>query len=192
MQERFYQQDTIVKKAVEMLLVFPDDMQSVIAQGISHVTDQEFMTSRLNKHVQSLGAEKVMALFKSKQKKRDYDNNPQVHQMMNDLMILSPENRRFACEKMIELIGFITEYLQLCQAQPAAPKMETVENITETYVKMDKRACQEFMLALKKEFMNKLDNRSSSLSASKELMDTFRKEAVKDEGEGMKILGDSV
>jgi len=189
MKRRFYEEDRIVNQAIDMMLVFPDDLQSVIAQGVSRITDKEFLTSRLNKHVQSLGADVVLALYKSKQKQRGYDTNQYFHQMLNDLLVLSPENRHFVCEKVMELMGFITEYLQTCKVYAINPERETVDAITSTYVKLDKMACAQFIRALKKEFMDRLDSKAP-VAQVHEKRDKSVREAVKDEGQGMKIRGD--
>jgi hypothetical protein len=39
---RFYDQEPSVSQAVELLLVLPNELQSIIADGISMIAEQEF------------------------------------------------------------------------------------------------------------------------------------------------------
>jgi len=82
---RFYDQEPSVSQAVELLLVLPQEMQSIIADGISLIAEQEFRANELMKELKSLGTEKVLAVYKSKQKKRAYDKNHAVHRAINYL-----------------------------------------------------------------------------------------------------------
>lgn len=133
--KRFYDQEPTTSRAVELLLVFPPDLQSVIADGISMLAEQTFKISDMLKELKSLGTENVLAFYKSKQRKRDYDQIPAVHKAINDLMILTPENRIFMARKILGLMTHLQEYLRACKRHASVPSVSTIRETIHLYAR---------------------------------------------------------
>lgn len=147
LKRRFYEKHSAVSQAVESLLLFPDDIQRIIAKGFSTIAERDCQAAEIMKEFKSLGTDKVLALYKSKTKKRKYDQNPITHQAMNYLMIMSDESQIFMAGKIMELVGFMQDYLKLCKRHAVTPQRESVETISNTYVM---RGATEAKIFLKK------------------------------------------
>lgn len=115
--------------------MFPPDLQSVIADGISMLAEQTFKISDILKELKSLGTENVLAFYKSKQRKRDYDQIPAVHKAINDLMILTPENRIFLAHKILGLMAHLQEYLRACKRHASVPSVDTIRETILLYAR---------------------------------------------------------
>jgi hypothetical protein len=107
LQKRFYESDPVLQEAVRHLLLFPDGIQTILASGISNIIEQNDRTKEHLHESKTLGREKILALYKSHGKQRSYDNNPAMHKLMNDLMMMDSENRQSIAKQMIELIQCI-------------------------------------------------------------------------------------
>ncbi len=131
---RFYDQEPSVSRAVELLLIFPDDIQTLIASGISSMAEQAFQVNDLLRELKSLGTETVLAFYKSKQRKRNYDQNPVVHKALNDLMVLSPENRTFLSRKVLGLMTHLHDYLSICKQYAVEASLTIMQEAIQLYV----------------------------------------------------------
>lgn len=116
------------------MMAFPDEFKTIICDGISILAEREFKVNEMISQFKSLGSDKVLALFKSKQRKRDYDAHPAMHQTMNYLFVLSPEHKMFMANHIISLVEVVQDYLRLCQRTQHAPESESVGVITKAYV----------------------------------------------------------
>lgn len=149
---RFYDRDASVSKAVQLLLLLPFEMQSIIAEGVAWLAEQEFRANELIRELKSLGTEKVLALYKSKQRKRDYDKNPAVHKAINYLLVLSEENRIWIAQHLIGLIGCLQDYLKACRIHAATPSREAVDSLTSVYIDSGPAKVKAYLKTLEAEF----------------------------------------
>jgi hypothetical protein len=216
-QQRFYEKTPIVKQAVDAMFLFPGDIQGVIARGFSLIAEKDCKAKEMMDNLKTLGTDKVLAMYKSKQKKRHYDQNPDTHQAMNYLMIMNPESQVFIASKVIEMMGFMQEYLQLCKTYAQSPERESIHAISDTYVHQGPKEARVFLSSLNTEFRNRLlglqpasnppithplENKAplasvASAAAGTTSIRTTRNgnedgfgEAIRSEKAGMKIKGD--
>jgi hypothetical protein len=155
-QLRFYEKDPTVRRAVEALFLFPEDIKRVLSGGFALMAEQDCHMSEVDNRGKTLGAEKILSLHKSKQKKRPYDNCPITHKAMNYLMLMTPESRIYLAEKVIELMGFMQEYLKLCQSYSTLPDEKVVQGITDIYVNKGAAETRVFLGILSSEFKHRL------------------------------------
>ena len=66
--------------------------------------------------LRSVGVEKVLGLHKAKQKRRDYDRNPAMHQLMQDLSVLSPEALTVFSEDVLSVTMMVKDYVEAHQS----------------------------------------------------------------------------
>lgn len=156
---RWYDQDPEASKAVNMLLVFPPEIQSILGEGMSLLAEKQFKADEFLNDIKSLGTEKVMALYKSAQKKRDYDSQPGVHKMMNYLTFMVPENRTFMLAKTHEVAGFIVEYLQECQKYRQEPALCDVQTMTHEFVEKGSWEAQEYLKTFRTNLIQTIQNK---------------------------------
>jgi len=194
MNRRFYDQDPTVAQAVSLLLMFPPELQTVIAKAFAAIAERDFNMLEIMKEFRSLGTAKVLALHMSKQKKRAYDQDPLVHQAMNYLMLMESRSRQRIAERILVLVGHIQEYLTNCKTFNVAPSTQTVEKIADVYVQFGTEHVKEFLAALKRRMEEGVPEApvpTPETSPAETPPDSAAKgpgENIKDEG-GMKIKG---
>lgn len=132
--KRFYDQEPTVLRAVELLLIFPRELQALIADGISTLAERNFKISVLVKELKTLGTENVLALYKARQRKRAYDQVPAVHKAINELMILTPVDRVFLSRKVLGLMHHLQDYLIACKEHGSSPSPVTIRETVAIYV----------------------------------------------------------
>ncbi|HEY9685410.1 MAG TPA: hypothetical protein V6C52_00395 [Coleofasciculaceae cyanobacterium] len=154
--QRFYEQEPVVAQAVGLMFLFPEPMQEIIALGLSQIASQECQAHEVMNNVKSLGSEHVLSLYKSKRKRRNYDQNQIIHQAINHLFVLSPENRVFVSHKVIELVGFIQEFLKATNTLPSNANLRTMNQMMEIYVGFGPDESRQFLDALQDQFLRSL------------------------------------
>ncbi len=163
---RFYDRDVNVSRAVELLLVLPFDLQSIIADGIAFIAEQEFRANELLRELKSLGTEKVLAVYKSKQRKRDYDKNPAMHKAINYLMVLSDDNRLWMAKKIVGLVAHLKEYLQTCRLYSMSPTQQGVGSLTRAYTHQGAEEVKLYLKAVEAEFIRQGLRKIHAVSAA--------------------------
>jgi hypothetical protein len=132
---RFYDKTPVIKQAVDAFLLFPDEIQQMIADGFSEVARRDCQALELANNLKSLGAELVLALYKSKRKQRGYDRHAHAHQALNDLMVVSDENRILLANTMLDIMRLVREYLALCRDYGLIPQKDIIRAISAAYAK---------------------------------------------------------
>lgn len=174
--KRFYDGEPSTSQAVDLMLKFPDELQTVLANSMSMVAEGDYKADEILNDLKSLGTEKVLALYKSKQKKRDYDKNPSFHRAMNYMMVMTPQNRQAISGKVLVLMGHVQEYLKVCKEKGVNPSVSTIENLAEVYVKQGNDQAKSFI---------------DTVAVAPEAEDKRNmEESVKSEDLGMRIKGE--
>lgn len=138
-QLRFYEKNPTVKQAVTLLFKFPADIRTILAKGFCAIAEKDFRAGELIHDLKSLGKEKVLALYKSRLKRREYDSCPWLSKAMNYLMILEPSDQWFLAVKLQEMIDVVRDYLVACKASGMAIRLHLVECLTNTYAECGAR-----------------------------------------------------
>ena len=154
--KRWYDRNPKLSMAVRLMLILPDEIKSILAEGTMIIANREFKISEKENSFRTLGPEKVMGIYKSKNKRREYDHNPTLHKAMNYLYIMSEGNQDYMASHIVALVGFIQYYLSTCQAFEAEPSLEDVATITKLYIDMGKIEVEDFLGKLRQEFHNRL------------------------------------
>jgi len=131
--KRWYDQNKTLSTSIQMLESFPMEIQGLIADSMIVVAERECKADKLMDELKSLGAEVVLGLYKSKNKRRGYDDNPSMHKAMNYLYILPDTNRTFMGEQIRDVIQHVYTYFQACKSANIEPNLQDVATITKTY-----------------------------------------------------------
>lgn len=132
--KRWYEKNPDVHRAVLALEKFPDEIQTIIARGVMLMAFKWFKADDLLSSFKSVGKDKVLGLHKSKNKRRPYDQNPELHKAMSYMYVLTSDEQDFIARKIISLSRVILEYLKLCHQHQAPPRNQDVETFTQQYV----------------------------------------------------------
>jgi hypothetical protein len=184
--ERYYEKNPTVKKAVTLLFKFPPDIKSVLARGFCAIAENDFDAHILLQDLKSLGQEKVLALYKSNLKRREYDHDPYLSRAMNYLMILSPDNQFFLASKVLEMMAVVRDYMVLCKKYSTAIQQKLVEKITRIYVTCGLEEAAEFVSQVRREFEHLVAR--AKIGKSQLLpSDLLPSESITSENTGMRI-----
>ncbi len=132
--KRWYDKNPATSKALSFMFELPDGMMVIVCDGIIHLVERDLKEKEDLRSYRSLGSEKVLALYKSKQRNRNYDKNPTVHKMVNYLYQLTDENRQFMAHHLLTLIRLVQTYLEACQKNDYPSQLDDVREVVSTYV----------------------------------------------------------
>lgn len=149
---RFYEKNPTVKKAVETLMQLPDSARGIVSKGFCQIAEREFSAHLLIQDYRELGRERVLALYKSRLKRRPQDNEPYFHKAMNYLMVLTPDNQWFISMKLQSLCDMMTDYLSLCRSHMLPVQVAIAEHITDMYVSFGAVEAKEVITKVAREF----------------------------------------
>ncbi|WP_373532716.1 hypothetical protein [Vampirovibrio sp.] len=153
---RWYDSRPKLSQAARLLFTFPDEIKSIISEAVLIIADREFRQDEKERHIRSLGYEKILALHKSKSRRREYDENQHLHQAMNYLYLLSEDNREFMAEHILKMVRYIQHYLETCMITQTAPSLDEIAEITTLYIKSGDESVKLFLKNLRHEFCEKL------------------------------------
>lgn len=185
-QKRWYDHDTHVATAVDLVMKFPPEIQSIIFKGIYMLAEKEFRANELMNEFKTLGTEKVLAMYKSKEKKRIYDQDPNTHKAMNYLYLLSEQNRKLMAHHILSLMGVMQDYLKVCQNAKQAPKSGEVASLTDSYVDSGIQAAKSMLAELENIYLST----AASPKPTPEIPE--RGQRVADGGADLKITGSTL
>jgi len=121
----------MVCQAIDIIPMLPEEVQSAVARGITMLAISDHDGENLLK---SLGAEQILPMYKSKKKRRGYDQIHALHQALNYLRVLTSEQRIEVCKKVIDIAGHVQYYLDVCNRVDQAPQLSHVEKARDTYI----------------------------------------------------------
>lgn len=142
---RWYDKRPTVARSVETLEQFPSEIQTVIADGVAQIAEDEFNVGETMNMFRSLGREKIMALYKSKNKARSYDKNPSFHKIMNYMTILPETHQDCMATHILCLSDHTANYLQLCQKLRTPPEVRTLQKLRDAYVTFGNERAHRFI-----------------------------------------------
>lgn len=186
--QRWYDSRPKMSQAARLMFAFPDEIQTIISEATLFIADREFRENERERSVRSLGREKVLGLHKSKNRRREYDDNPHLHQAMNYLYVLSEDNREFIAEHILKMVRYIQHYLETCQITEIAPRIEEVAEVTRMYVQSGEKEVEIFLKKLREEFLRKMiAGKSPNMGEPKDAIVKFLDDMATQDRTGMKI-----
>lgn len=182
---RWYDSRPKMSQAAKLLFAFPDELKSILSEAILTIGDREFSEKKWERLARSLGREKIMGLHKSKNKRREYDENPGLHAAMNALYVLSEDNREILAEHIIKMVRFIQHYLESCQITQTAPELEEVAEVTRQYIYSGEKKVQTFLENLRYELLEQM--KKDQEPELEDVEQALREGVAKEDGSGMKV-----
>jgi hypothetical protein len=149
---RWYDSTPELKQSVGLLESFPDEIRMVVATGLVELAERKFQADKLMSSRKSLGPDKVLGIYKSKNKRRALDREPACHQTLNYFYALSDENRLRLAKLARELATYIYRYTRACRDWEQAFLVEDVAHLARHFVDMGDEEAQRFLHALEKQF----------------------------------------
>ena len=126
-QKRWYDQYDRIAHSIGLIEEFPPPFQRVLGESIIAIAENQCQVKNLMGELRELGPEKVLGLFKSKNKQRKYDSLPEVHQGINYMYILPDEERLLIAEQLIELAEKMGMGRARARGSEASPSQRHIE-----------------------------------------------------------------
>src|SRR5690606_12362088 len=127
--KRWYDRQPRLASAVTLSVLLPEEVQRMIGEALVLIEDRERMLHTQDSTCKTLGSEKIMGIHKSKNKRREYDQNETLHKAMNCLYILSDDNQDLMADHILSMIDYIRQYFAACQEFKVSPSMEEVADL---------------------------------------------------------------
>lgn len=159
---RWYDQQAELSRCVGLLAAFPPEVQNIVADGMIDLAEREFEVHTLLKSLKSLGPETVLGIYKSKNKRRQLDQAPHMHQALNYFYILSAENRLFLAQLTIDLVSYIYRYFEACRQYREDSSADHLLVLTRKYVQNGGPEAQKFLDGLQKQFSESIRSKPRS------------------------------
>ncbi|WP_303675052.1 hypothetical protein [Vampirovibrio chlorellavorus] len=149
MNQRFYDQDVLLKESIQLASQLPKDAQAVVVKGFNWIATHQFQADTRLGDLKSLGTEVVLPLYKSKSKRRLYDAMPAFHMAINYLRVLRPEERHQVADRLITFNRLVVDYIEKCTFTAFLPDHHRLNKISETFLPMEKERAQDYLLSVR-------------------------------------------
>ena len=172
--KRWYDRQPKLAQGVRMLILLPDEIRTIIGGALIVLANNEFDVNKHSAALRSLGNEKVIGLHKSKNRRREYDDNETLHKAMNYLYLLSDHGQDFMANHILRMMKYIQVYFSACVEFKVNSSPEDIATLTTTYVSSGEAGVIRFLEALREEFYYKLISKSQSAQGSTDLLSTIQ------------------
>lgn len=154
--KRWYDRQPKLSQAFKLIILLPDEIRSIISESLMLIANREFDANERENSFRTLGSDKILGVHKSKNRRREYDQNELLHKAMNYLYVLSDDNQDFMADHILKMVAYIQKYFATCQEFKAEPTLEAVAQVTHTYVEKGTTEVERFLSTLREEFYLKL------------------------------------
>jgi hypothetical protein len=112
--QRWYDKDPLVSRAISSIVDLPQEYQILFSELITQFTKRIKETRKRNSEAVSIGTDRVLALYKSKTKKRSTDQDEHIYRAFWYLGMLEDVLRDFVSERIGHAILGVNRYLHHC------------------------------------------------------------------------------
>lgn len=99
--------------------------------------------------LKTIGADKVMALYKSKRKLRKMDQHPRLHKVVNYIYIMDENERTYMGSSIQGMVLVIADYLQWCRNSKEQLSPLLVQHLCKNYVEYGNGGAQHILNDIK-------------------------------------------
>ncbi|WMU93401.1 hypothetical protein EMOOHJMP_00208 [Microcystis phage MaAM05] len=131
---RWYEAEQDIALSVEMIVGFPTIYKTLMGSILSRLADKHCQASQLLQNPGTLPPEKVLSLFKAKNKARSYDKIESVHHAMNCLYVLPEAQRALVATQVIAVVDHFMEYFAICQHTGQAVDHAILQGISDSFI----------------------------------------------------------
>lgn len=154
--QRLYDRNPELAQSVKMLTLMPDEVRSIISEGILTLIQDEVREVMREKHYRSIGSYKILGLHKTQNRRRAYDQNPILRKAISRLYILSDDAQDTIGKHILAILNFIHRYFEDCTELEQPLSLEDIAAITNRYIENGSEEVEKFLKSLRNEFYIKL------------------------------------
>jgi len=154
--QRLYDRSPELVQAVKVLTLMPDEVRSIVSEGILTLIQEEFKETMREKHYRSIGSYKILGLHKTQNRRRAYDQNPILRKAISRLYILSDSAQDTIGKHIVAILEFIQRYFEDCTELQQELSLDDIAAITNRYIENGSEDVEQFLKSLRNEFYIKL------------------------------------
>lgn len=131
--ERWYDADPTSANTIGWLIAFPIQVAQILAMSLNQMADQLHYQQAEAEALKSIGADKVLSLYLSRQKRRMSDQNPELFTFLNRLKSLQGQHQQSLMSHTTALVTGTRLYLKFCVNEGIAPSSRVLEGLIDSY-----------------------------------------------------------
>jgi hypothetical protein len=128
--QRWYKRNPQLECSVRLLMLFTSPYNEVLFKAFKIMREVDIQIRIKQAGSQSLGEDKVLGLFKSKKKRRDYDQDPLTHRIMNEYWLLSEEHQNKMAILILQSVHLVFLYIKQFTAVQENPSLEDIARLS--------------------------------------------------------------
>ena len=114
-----------LSEAIELLESIPEDIRPYIADALTGKAERDFHAQDILDSLKSLGKEKIMSLHQAQKKRRNYDQDINLHQIVNTFLILPEDAQESIAADFLEFTSLMVEYMANCEHLNWNPRLKS-------------------------------------------------------------------
>jgi hypothetical protein len=142
---RWYDQEPELSALVQTMSHQSSEDQRLYCRMIIQVYTDWREAQYLAGNQLSIGPERHMALHKSKNKRRWYDEDPLIHRAFNYLYILDEETRYYLARQLNRTTQRIKEYRSLCMSYGRNSSTSEIRSLIQISMSQTEEATQQYL-----------------------------------------------
>ncbi len=127
---RWYDQQANWSQSVDLLSRFPDNIQDEVAESMIRYAQREFNIDDLANSLKSVGPEKVLGVYKSREKRRKLDESSRVYKALTCYYVLGEEERNQMAFFVYRVTKEVFHYLEVCREGSFLPLESDIMELT--------------------------------------------------------------
>jgi hypothetical protein len=137
-----------LSRLVDLLEAIPPEVRRHVADALTGKTNKEFNAGEVLSSLKSLGKEKIMAMHQAGKKRRNYDQDPNLHQIVNTFFVLPDEVQEGTAMSLLAFTDAIVEYMANCDAFDLEPNAGEMDRMRDLFVADGPLAVNAYLLEL--------------------------------------------
>lgn len=161
-ERRWYDTDPSTSHFVKTIQVFPEPVQAVICKALINLADLKFKAGERLLNYKSMGKNKLLSMYASKNRRRAYDQSPMTHRIMHYGQFLAPSEKDYLIEKANGVVSMTTDYLGHCKTFQEPPTLQVIGELADEYLDKGESAAQDYLKQIQGTFEGKQDKPEKS------------------------------
>lgn len=128
---RWHDRGGYLERVIAVLDTMPQEMRYWVVEGINGLAEKNWKVDDLLK---SVGTEKILALYKSRNKRRGYDVDPKLYKTINYFFLLPDDQQEELARKSLEFVRTMAEFAANCNEHMMTPKRDELQRLVDLFV----------------------------------------------------------
>jgi hypothetical protein len=143
---RWYDRDPHLSELVRTLETFSLESQTLFASLLADFSD-DIHHAKGGQFFRELNWGKLVDIFKSRDGRRWYDQQPEMHKAFNKLYSLADEDKAHVARQLTEAVRLVKQYELECQAHQQKTDVNALYTIVETAFQSDATVLEHLLKA---------------------------------------------